>query len=78
MSGVTEHDVPPVGEEVHMPASSILPLINSASLAATIVGITTMQAMSYIGIVVFLVSTVIWAVKARHELDELPLEHGHH
>jgi hypothetical protein len=78
MSGVTEHDVPPVGEEVHMPASSILPLINAAGLAATIVGLTTMRAMSYIGVVVFLVSTVIWAVKARHELDELPLEHGHH
>jgi hypothetical protein len=78
MSGVTEHDVPPVGEEVHMPASSILPLINAAGLASTIVGLTTIHALSYIGIAVFLVSTVIWAVKARHELDELPLEHGHH
>jgi len=78
MSGVTDHDVPPVGEEVHMPAASILPLINSAGLAATIVGITTIRAVSYIGFAVFLVSTVIWAIKARHELDELPLEHGHH
>ena len=33
-------DVPPVGEEVHMPASSVLPLINAAALALAIVSIT--------------------------------------
>ena len=31
---------PPVGEEIHMPAASILPLLNAAALAGAIVSIT--------------------------------------
>ena len=31
---------PPIGEEIHMPAPSILPLVNAAALALAIVSIT--------------------------------------
>ena len=35
-----QHAAPPAGEEVHMPAPSMLPVINAAALAIAIVSIT--------------------------------------
>ena len=67
----------PVGEEIHMPAPSLLPIVNAAGLALAIVAITLSWVVVGIGLAIFLVSTVIWIAKARQELDELPAEHGH-
>ncbi len=68
---------PPAGEEIHMPAPSLLPIINAFGLALAIVTITIHWAFVAIGMAIFLVSTVIWISKARTELDHLPAEHGH-
>lgn len=66
---------PPVGEEIHMPAPSLLPIINAVGVSLAIIGVTLSKFVSAFGIVIFLVSTIIWIVKARHEMDELPAEH---
>ena len=79
MSESLEHrDVPAVGEEVHMPARSALPLINAAALAITIVSITLSWWLVGAAGIVFLVTTVRWIRDVRHDIDELPLEHSHH
>ena len=75
---VDYRDVPPVGEEVHMPARSALPLINAAALAITIVSITLSWWLVGAAGIVFLVTTVRWIRDVRHDIDELPLEHSHH
>lgn len=68
---------PPVGEEIHMPAASLLPIINAVGLSLAIVGVTLSVAVTVFGLAVFLISTGIWIVKARREMDELPAEHHH-
>jgi uncharacterized membrane protein (DUF485 family) len=68
---------PPVGEEIHMPAASLLPIINAVGLSLAIVGVTLSVAVTVFGLAVFLISTAIWIVKARREMDELPAEHHH-
>ena len=76
----TEHEpipAPPVGEEIHMPAPSLLPIVNAVGLAIAIVSITISVVMVIVGGLIFLVSAGIWIAKARQELDELPAEHGH-
>ena len=79
MSEPYEHeDVPPVGEEVHMPASSALPLINAAALAFAIVSITISWWLVAFGGIIFLATTIRWIRDVRRDIDELPLEHSHH
>jgi hypothetical protein len=69
---------PPVGEEVHMPAPSVLPLINAASLALAIVSITLSWWLVAAGVIVFLGTSVRWIRDVRRDISELPLDHSHH
>jgi hypothetical protein len=79
MSDSLEHgDVPAVGEEVHMPAPSALPLINAAALAITIVSITLSWWLVAGAGIVFIATTIRWIRDVRRDINELPLEHSHH
>jgi cytochrome c oxidase subunit IV len=79
MSDQVEHrDVPPVGEEVHMPAPSALPLINAAALALAIVSITLSWWLVGFGAIIFLATTILWVRDVRRDIDDLPLDHSHH
>jgi O-antigen ligase len=71
-------DAPPVGEQIHMPGQSRLPILNAVGLSLAIVGITISMVMVIAGLVLFLVTALIWIRAAARELDELPAEHGHH
>ena len=61
MSGL-ETEAPPVGEEVHMPEPSMLPIVNAVGVSLSIVGLTL----------------VIWIRSAAHDISELPLDHSSH
>ena len=78
MSEPDHISAPPVGEAVHMPAPSLLPLINAASLAFAIVSITISWILVAVGMLFFLVTTIRWIGDTRREIAELPLEHEHH
>lgn len=78
MSDVQHTGTPPVGEEVHMPAPSILPLINAAALALAIVAITLSWWIVGAAMIVFLATTIRWLRDVRRDIAELPLEHSHH
>jgi hypothetical protein len=70
--------VPPVGEEIHMPAPSIIPLINAAALSLTIVSVTlTWYLVIFFGII-FLWTTIRWIADTRRDIADLPLDHSHH
>jgi hypothetical protein len=68
---------PPAGDEIHMPESSIIPLVNSAALAAAIVCITLSWWLVAVFTFVFLVSTVRWAMDTKREIAALPLDSHH-
>jgi hypothetical protein len=69
---------PPVGEEVHMPAPSALPLINAAALAIAIVALTISWWVVAGALVVFLATAVRWVRDVKRDITELPLDHSHH
>ena len=77
MSEEHHSTVPPTGEEVHMPAPSILPLINAASLAATIVSITLSWWLVGLGGFFFIIAAIAWIASTRRDIQDLPLEHHH-
>jgi hypothetical protein len=70
-------EAPPVGEQIHMPAPSILPILNAAGLSTAIVGITISPVLIVAGLLLFLGTAIAWIRGARREFEELPLEHGH-
>ena len=67
--------VPPAGEEIHMPRPSIIPLINAAGLALAIVSLTLQWYMVAVGLIVFVVSAIVWIRDVRRDIEDLPLEH---
>ena len=69
---------PPVGEEVHMPAPSALPLINAAALALAIVSITISWWVVGGAMLIFLATAVRWIRDVRRDIAELPLDHSRH
>ena len=78
MSDLEHSGAPPVGEEVHMPAPSALPLINAAALAIAIVSITISWWVVAVAMLVFLFTAVRWVRDVKRDIAELPLDHSHH
>jgi hypothetical protein len=70
-------DAPPVGEQIHMPAPSLIPVLNAAGLATAIVGITISLILVIGGLVLFAATAIVWIRDARREMEDLPVEHGH-
>jgi Cytochrome c oxidase subunit IV len=71
-------NVPPAGEEIHMPAPSALPLINAAALAVAIIALTISWWIVGAALIVFVATTVRWIRDVRRDVAELPLDHSHH
>ena len=72
-----ESNVPPAGEEIHLPGGSLQPLGLSVGLTLAIVGATTSIVLVIIGVVLSVVMLVGWIRDARREFEELPAEHRH-
>ncbi|MGA2166372.1 MAG: hypothetical protein ABSH36_18165 [Solirubrobacteraceae bacterium] len=70
-------EFPPVGEEVHLPGPSLLPLLTAVGITLALVGITTMIELTVIGVILTVWSVARWIKDTRREIDELPLEHHH-
>lgn len=70
-----ETEAGPPGEHIHMPAPSLLPLLNAVGLAGVIVCITLSIYLLIAFAILFLVTTAIWIRDSVREVNELPLEH---
>jgi hypothetical protein len=74
----TRSSAPPAGERVHMPESSIVPLVNAMGLAVAIVSLTLSWYLVALGGAVFLVSAIVWIADVRRDISHLPLDHDPH
>jgi len=70
-------EVPPTGEEIHLPGPSLDPLLLTVGITVALLGITTSVFMIVVGVLLSLVVTVRWIRQARNDIDELPLEPHH-
>ncbi len=68
-------DVPPAGEEIHLPGPSIQPLLLTVGITAALLGVTTFFPLVIAGVILSVWVIISWARGARREIDELPLEH---
>jgi len=67
-------EVPPVGEEIHLPGPSILPVLTAVGITLTLVGITTFVELTIAGGALTIGCVVRWIKDTRSEVDELPLD----
>ena len=71
----TEQDAPPVGEEIHLPGPTFLPVIMAVGITLGVIGITINFIFSIVGVIIFLVTLVRWIRETRRSMAELPLDH---
>lgn len=70
-------EIPPAGEEIHLPGPTILPLLTAVGITLAIVGVTTSLILVIGGGVLTLACLIRWIMDTRSEIDELPLDsHG--
>jgi hypothetical protein len=67
-------EVPPAGEEIHLPGPSIDPVLLAFGITIGIVGVTTFIGLTIAGVILSLWVTVRWIRGAREDIDELPLD----
>jgi hypothetical protein len=67
-------ELPPVGEEIHLPAPTVLPVLTAVGITLTLIGITTFIELTVLGAILTLACTVRWIKDTRHDIDELPLD----
>lgn len=71
------NDTPPAGEDIHLPGPSILPLLSAVAITCMVIGLTISWWFSIFGVVLFVVTTVIWVRDTRRDIEDLPEEHHH-
>lgn len=67
-------EIPPAGEEIHLPGPTVLPLLTAAGITLAIVGVTTSMMLVVGGAILTIACVVRWIMDTRREVDELPLD----
>jgi hypothetical protein len=71
-------EIPPAGEEIHLPGGSLQPVLLTVGITLAIVGVTTNVFISIAGVILSVCVIVAWIRDTRRDIDELPLEHAEH
>jgi hypothetical protein len=67
-------EVPPVGEEIHLPGPTVLPVLTAVGITLVLIGLTTFIELTVIGALLTIGCVVAWIKDTRREVDELPLD----
>jgi hypothetical protein len=73
----SEQDAPPVGEELHLPGPTLIPLLSAVGITLIVIGTTINWIFSIIGGVIFVLTTIRWIRDTRRDIAALPEEHQH-
>jgi len=71
-------EIPPAGEEIHLPGPTGLPAAFAVGAAVALIGVIEGPVLWVPGLVIVLYTVVRWILETRREIDELPLEHDAH
>ena len=68
-------EVPPTGEEIHLPGPSIQPVLLTIGITMALVGVTTSIVFVIAGLILSVVVIIRWIADTRRDVSELPLDH---
>ncbi len=78
LQSATESAAPPVGEEIHLPGPSALPLVTAVGVTLTVIGTTIdWKVWSTMGVAITVVCIILWIRGTRRDVASLPEEHHH-
>ena len=67
-------ELPPVGEEIHLPRPTVLPVLAAVGITLALIGVTTFIEFTIAGVLLTLGCILAWIKDTRQEVDELPLD----
>jgi hypothetical protein len=67
-------EIPPAGEEIHLPGPSLLPILTAVGITLALVGVTTFIELTVVGVIMTVVCIWRWISDTRREIEELPLD----
>jgi hypothetical protein len=65
--------IPPAGEEIHLPGGSIQPVLLTIGITVALVGITTSIVLVIAGSILAVWTIIRWVADARRDIAELPV-----
>lgn len=71
-------EIPPAGEEIHLPGGSIQPLLLTIGITMALLGVTLGLPLLIAGLVLTIWVIVRWIADTRRDIAELPLHHDEH
>jgi hypothetical protein len=71
-------DVPPTGEEIHLPGPSLQPILLAFSLTLTLLGVTLGLPFIIAGVVMSIWIIVRWIADTRRDINALPPDLNEH
>lgn len=71
-----ESNIPPAGEDIHLPGGSIQPLLLTVGITMALIGVTWKWWALVGGLVLTVAVLAFWIRDAVQEYRHLPLEHG--
>lgn len=67
-------EIPPAGEEIHLPGPSLLPVLTAVGVTLIVVGLTTYIEFIVVGVIMTVWCVVLWIRDTRRETEHLPLD----
>jgi tetrahydromethanopterin S-methyltransferase subunit C len=67
--------VPPAGEEIHLPGPSLQPLLLAVGITFSLLGITLGRLLMVSGLVLSVWVIVRWVADTRRDIRALPADH---
>jgi hypothetical protein len=72
-----DREVPPAGEEIHLPGPSLQPVLLTICLTVALVGVTVSPVIAIVSGVFALAVVLRWVADTRRDVDELPVHDDH-
>ena len=72
-----EPEVPPAGEEIHLPGPTVAPVLVALGVTLAIIGVTLHILLVIAGALLTLGVMARWIADVRRDVDALPLDHRH-
>ncbi len=70
-----DQEAPPVGEEIHLPGPSFLPLLCAVGITLAVIGTTISSIFVIVGVLLFVGTTIRWIRDTRRDIAALPPDH---
>jgi hypothetical protein len=71
----SDRRTPPVGEEIHLPAPTLIPFVTAIAITLVVIGTTLSFIFSIVGLILLVGCIVRWIGDTRRDVSELPEEH---